>query len=250
MKTPIFFSLLLLIGCQKTKSTDSEAIATLPVVQEIPMESNDNFGNEKIIKTDTVGIYLNGEESSKDYILANLVEQQADQDSIVTVKYRLDFYQNKTKTASSKIVIKGFQKGSEWMASYGLTSETSKNSPFVQISVGYPACGYSHDNYLYYLKSSKLQLVHQWSTMSDSGWGSWVEIVNPSSNSEPKSFYCKTVAFVPADEDENMDMGILSHSDSISFELKDNKWTKMLLSAKDKPYFEKKMTFDQFNTAE
>jgi hypothetical protein len=245
-KIASLFFLMLLFGCQKTKPTDAATITEIIEPQETLELTND----EKIIKTDTVAIYTDGTESSTDYILANLVDQQADKDSIVTVKYRLDFYQNKTKTASSKIAIKGFQKGSEWMASYGLTSETSKNSPFVQISIGYPACGYSHENYLYYLKNSGLQLVHQWSTMSDSGWGSWVEIVNPSTNSEPKSFYCKTVAFVPADEDENLDMGVLTHSDSISFELKDSKWKKVLLSAKDKPYFEKKMTFDQFNATE
>lgn len=247
MKIHTLFFLLVLIGCQKTKPTD--AAAPIAEIME-PQETLEVTNDEKIIKTDTISIYSDGTESSKDYILAHLVDQEADRDSIVTVKYRLDFYQNKTKTASSKIAIKGFEKGSEWMASYGLTSETSKNSPFIQLTVGYPACGYSHDNYLYYLKNKGLQLVHQWSTMSDSGWGSWVEIENPSANSDPKSFYCKTVAFVPADEDENLDMGILSHSDSISFELKDNKWKKILLSAKDKPYFEKKMTFDQFNSTE
>ncbi|WP_281634273.1 hypothetical protein [Flavobacterium luteolum] len=246
MKIHTLFFLLVLIGCQKTKPTDTTSVAEIIEPQETLEVTND----EKIIKTDTVSIYTDGTESSTDYVLAHLVDQQADKDSIVTVKYRLDFYQNKNKTASSKIAIKGFQKGSEWMASYGLTSESSKNSPFIQISLGYPACGYSHDHYLYYLKNKALQLVHQWSTMTDSGWGSWVEIENPSTNSDPKSFYCKTVAFVPADEDENVDMGILSHSDSISFELKDSKWKKVLLSAKDKPYFEKKMTFDQFNSVE
>jgi len=247
MKISLLLFSILLIGCQKTKSTETEIVAELPAAQEISVETDDS-ANDKVIKTDTIAIYVNEEQSSKDYILANLVEQQADQDSIVTVKYRLDFYQNKNKTASSKITIKGFEKGSEWVASYGLTSETSKNSPFVQISVGYPACGYTHDNYLYYLKNNTLQLVHQWNTMTDSGWGSWVEIANPSKNSDPKSFYCKTVAFVPADEDENLDMGILTHSDSISFELKGNQWSKRLLSTKDKAYFEKKMTFDQFNS--
>jgi hypothetical protein len=243
----LFFSLLIFIGCQKTKPTD----AAPPIAEIIePQETLEVSADEKIIKTDTVAIYTDGTESSTDFILAHLVDQQADKDSIVTVKYRLDFYQNKTKSASSKVAIKGFEKDSEWTASYGLTSETSKNSPFIQITVGFPACGYAHDNYLYYIKDSGLQLVHQWSSMTDSGWGSWVEIVNTSTKSDPKSFYCKTVAFIPADEDENMDMGILKHSDSISFELKDNKWKKMLLSAKDKPYFEKKMTFDQFNTPE
>ncbi|WET00745.1 hypothetical protein [Flavobacterium sp. YJ01] len=244
MKTPILFSLLLLIGCQKSKPTDAPPIAEIIEPQETLIIADD----EKIIKTDTIGIYTDGTESKTDYILAHLVNQEADQDSIVTVKYRLDFYQNKTKTASSGILIKGFEKGSEWVASYGLNGENAKESPFLQISVGYPACGYSHENYLYYLKNKELQLVHQWSTMSDSGWGNWLEIINPEKNSEPKSFYCKTVAFVPADDDNNLDMGVLTYSDSIAFELKGKQWKKNLLSIKDKAYFEKKMTFDQFNS--
>jgi hypothetical protein len=242
MKIHAFLLLFVLIGCQKTKSEASQSATELPVPQETGVVAAD----EKIIKTDTISMYSDGKESSDDYILANLIEQKADKDSIVTAKYRLDFYQNKTKATSSKITIKGFQKGSEWVASYGLNSEGSSKSPFIQVSVGYPACGYSHDNYLYYFKNNTLQLVHQWATMTDSGWGSWVEIVSTESNPDPKSFYCKTVAFEPT-EDDNMDMGIVTYSDSISFELKDDRWKKMLLSSKDKPYFEKKMTFDEFH---
>jgi len=243
MKLAPLFLVFLLIGCQKPKPTENKSFAEAITPNKPVILSND----EKIIKTDTIAIYTEGTESSTDYILAHLVDQKADQDSIVTVKYRLDIYQNKTKTASSGISIKGFQKGSEWMASYGLTSDNSKNSPFLQISVGYPACGYAHDNYLYYLRNKDLQLVHEWITMSDSGWGNWLEIINPTKSSDPKSFYCKTVAFVPDDENENLDMGVLTYSDSIAFELKGNQWKKNLLSAKDKAYFEKKMTFDQFN---
>lgn len=242
MKIAPLFLVLLLIGCQKTKSKAPESITELPVIQENTVISSD----EKIIKTDTIALYTDGKESAEDYILANLTEQKADQDSIVTVKYRLDFYQNKVKTTSSKITIEGFQKGSEWVASYGLNSEGSTRSPFIQVSVGYPACGYTHDNYLYYFKNSSLQLVHQWSTMTDSGWGSWIEIVSSESSSDPKSFYCKTVAFEPSD-DENQDMGIVKYSDSITFQLKNHQWKKLLLSAKDKPYFEKKMSFDEFH---
>lgn len=242
MKIPHLLPLLLLIGCQKTKSEAPQSVTELPVIQENVVVSPD----EKTIKTDTIVMYSDGKESADDYVLANLIDQKADKDSIVTAKYRLDFYQNKTKTTSSKITIKGFQKGSEWVASYGLNSEGSSRSPFIQVSVGYPACGYTHDNYLYYFKNSSLQLVHQWSTMTDSGWGNWIEIVSPQTNSSPSSFYCKTVAFEPADDD-NEDMGVVKYSDSISFELKDDRWKKILLSSKDKPYFEKKMTFDEFH---
>jgi len=102
------------------------------------------------------------------------------------------------------------------------------------------------DNYLYYFKNNDLQLVHHWQSMSDSGWGSWTEFVSVDSNTNPKIFYCKTVSFEPGDDDAE-DSGILKYSDSISFSLKGNKWKKKLLSAKDKPYFEKKMSFNEFH---
>ena len=102
------------------------------------------------------------------------------------------------------------------------------------------------DNYLYYFKNNDLQLVHHWQSMSDSGWGSWTEFVSVDSNTNPKIFYCKTVSFEPGDDDAE-DSGILKYSDSISFSLKGNQWKKKLLSAKDKPYFEKKMGFDEFH---
>ena len=71
------------------------------------------------------------------------------------------------------------------------------------------------------------------------------EFGNPSAKANPESFYCKTVSFEPDDNDENM--GIATHSDSIVFRLSGNQWKKQLLSAKDKIYFEKKMSFDDFH---
>ncbi|TPG36374.1 hypothetical protein [Flavobacterium pectinovorum] len=240
MKPQYLFILCILMGCQKPKS-ESQITSITPenktkTVVAVP---------EKFLKTDTISITEGEESAANSYILANLVGQKADKDSIVTAKYQLDFYQNKTKTASSKITIKGIEKGSEWGASYGLTSATAKNSSFVQISFGYPACGYMQSNYLYYLKTNDLQLVHQWDSMTDSGWGSWVEFENPSAKANPESFYCKTVSFEPDDNDENM--GTVTHSDSIVFRLSGNSYKKELLSAKDKTYFEKKMSFDAFH---
>lgn len=242
MKPQYLFIACLLIACQKPKPVD-QAIAATPGTKTETIAAKENF-----LKTDTISIADYGETSEDNYILANLLEQKADKDSIVTAKYQLDFYQNKTKTTTSKITIKGVDKGSEWAAIYGLGTESAKNSPFIQISFGYPACGYNQSHYLYYLKSNDIQLVYDWYTISDSGWGSWVEFENPSAKANPESFYCKTVSFEPDDNDENM--GIAKHSDSIVFRLSGNQWQKQLLSAKDKTYFEKKMSFDDFHKQE
>lgn len=239
MKTQHLFFLFLLISCQKPKSE-------LQIENVIPEKKTETIAiKESFLKTDTISISEDEETSKSSFILAHLLNQKADKDSIVTVKYQLDFYQNKSKVASSKITIKGFEKGSEFYASTGLTKETSKNSPFIQVDFGYPACGYVHQNYLYYIKNTDLQLVHQWEAMSDSGWGSWVEFVNPTSKKDPESFYCKTISFEPEDDDENR--GTVSHSDSIVFHLSGNHWKKQLLSAKDKVYFKKKIVFNEFH---
>lgn len=242
MKITHCFILILLIGCQKEQKKSqpsSSDIEQKPAVALYTKEIED-----KALKTDTI-VLSEDKNELVNYILANLIEQKADKDSIITSKFRLDFYQNKNKIASSKITIKGYDKGSEWGGSYGL-KDASENSSFIKIDTGYPACGYVFEYYLYYLKNNDLQLVHQWQSMSDSGWGNWTEFITDESKKDPEVFYCKTVSFEPGDDDSE-DSGILMYSDSISFSLKGNLWKKKLLSAKDKPYFEKKMSFNEFH---
>lgn len=159
MKPQYLFIACLLIGCQKPKPVD-QAIAATPGTKTETIAAKENF-----LKIDTISIADYGETSKDNYVLAYLLDQKADKDSIVTGKYRLDFYQNKTKTSSSNISIKGVDKGSEWNAIYGLGTESAKSSPFIQISFGYPACGYNQSHYLYYLKNNDIQLVYDWYTI-------------------------------------------------------------------------------------
>ena len=81
--------------------------------------------------------------------------------------------------------------------------------------------------------------------MTDSGWGSWVEFLNPSGKANPESFYSKSITYEPTDDNE--DLGILSYSDSIVFRWKGTHWQKELLSEKDKAYFQKKISYDEFH---
>ncbi|MDX6190346.1 hypothetical protein SGQ83_13375 [Flavobacterium sp. Fl-318] len=241
MKIQYLFILAFFISCQKEKN-----IADIPSVANQENKTEEvTIAKEKFLKTDTISFYETAGTTKNSYILAHLLNQKIDKDSVITGNYQLDFYRNKIKTASSKLTIKGTTEGSEWSASYGLSASDTKNSSFIQISYGYPACGYAHDNYLYQLNNNNLELVHEWITMSDSGWGSSVELTNPSGKSNPDFFYCKRVAFEP--DDENEEMGYEKHYDSIVFQLKNKLWTKKMLSVEDKPYFEKKRSFDEFH---
>lgn len=243
MKIKHLFILLILTGCQKEqKIAQTASYNSIEVPKAVA--ANTNEAEEVSLKTDTI-LLSKDKNASVSHVFVHLTKQELDKDSIVTSKFRLDFYQNKNKIASSKITIKGHDKGSEWGGSYGL-NESSENSSFIKIDTGYPACGYVFEYYLYYLKNNDLQLVHQWQAMSDSGWGNWTEFITSESKKDPEVFYCKTVSFEPGD-DNSEDSGILKYSDSISFSLKGNRWKKKLLSAKDKPYFEKKMSFNEFH---
>ncbi|KUJ61142.1 hypothetical protein AR687_14515 [Flavobacteriaceae bacterium CRH] len=244
MKIQAIIFLSLLISCQKPKTVSQ-------IQTEKPNAKNTTetiVSKETFLKTDTISISDDGETSKDNYILVNLLDQKVDKDSMVVAKFRLDFYLNKIKTSDSKITITGIEKGSEWGAIFGLGTESIKSSPFIQVTFGYPACGYMQSNYLYYAKNNDLQLVHEWNSMSDSGWGNWVKFENPTSKTNPESFYCKTVAFDPDDNDENM--GTVTYSDSIVFRLSGNRWKSQLLTAKDKNYFEKKISFNDFHKQE
>ncbi|QOG04869.1 hypothetical protein IHE43_03110 [Flavobacterium sp. MDT1-60] len=236
MKTHICFILFLLMGCQKPKPALQIASKTTKAkIEAIAVKENS-------LRTDTIIFDKN---AAITHVLIHLTEQKPDKDSIIESKFRLDFYKNKNKITSKKITIKGYEKGSEWSGSYGFPDSSQNNPSFIKIDFGYPACGYTFENYLYYLKNNDLQLVHQWQSMSDSGWGNWTKFLSLESKNDLEIFYCKSVSFEPADDDSE-DSGILTYSDSISFSLIGNHWKKKLLSPKDKPYFEKKMSLNEF----
>ncbi|MEN2401980.1 hypothetical protein GKZ90_0019480 [Flavobacterium sp. MC2016-06] len=239
MKIQHLFFLALLISCQKEKTVTKKSVVSAPKKKtEIIVPAENDFS-----KTDTIPISENGDPSETDYILARVLSHKVDKDSIVTVKYQLDFYLNKIKTTSTEVSIENYEKGSEWSASFSLAPAATKRSSFIEVDFGFPACDYTHENYLYYLNNNDLQVVYHWFRMSGSGIS--IEFTNPSEKPNPDFIYCKTVMF--ESDDDNDEMGTETHSDSIGFQFKNNKWTKQLLSVEDKVYFKKRMSFNEFN---
>lgn len=245
MKIKHLFVLMILtiVSCQKDPKkalTQNKLIAENQQIAEVEKKVTE----ERILHTDTIRISENKNDVIS-HIFANLMKQEADKDSIVTSTFRLDFFKGKTKISSSTVAIPYYEKNSEWGGSLGLTNSSNKNSSFIKIDVGYPACGYTFSYYLFYLKNNNLQLVHEWQAMSDSGWGMWTEFITDDLDKDPVKFYCKTVSLEPDDNDLE-DSGVLKYSDSTLFSLQGNKWKKKLLSAKEKPYYEKRTTATAF----
>lgn len=246
MRIVLFILFAFFISCQKQKGISKPETSIQEKTKLIAARTTD-----KLLKTDTVFVYDSGELNPNFFVLEHLLAKKMDKDSLLTMSYRLDFYIDKKNIASSRIIIPNYTNGSEWSGSLGLSDATSKQSPFVTIQLGYPACGYAQQNFLFFIKKEKLQLVHQWESVFDSGWGSWVEIHNPEHKVEPQSFYCKTVSFEPSDDTtEEEEKGILSYSDSTVFRLKNNQWRKQLITTKNLPYFKKEMTFNEYHKNE
>jgi hypothetical protein len=202
---------------------------------------------EKIISTDSISVFGTSDVKGSDVVLAHLLQTKIDKDSMVKAYYRLDFFSKKSKIKSFDLELTNFENGSEWSSFYGLSVHEPVTSSFIQISFGYPACGYSQEHFLFYKNKGAVELVHKWSSSSDSGWGSWVVFSRAKSNSETV-FYCHTVSF--SADDDNEDMGVVFLSDSIQFKKKNNKWIKKFSTPKDFVYSEKKESFDAFYSVE
>lgn len=105
MKLKHLFILMTLASCQKEqKITQPANFNSIGAPKTIA--ANTKAIEESSLRTDTIIL----SEDKNEYILANLTDQKADKDSIVTSKFRLDFYQNKNKAVSSKIKSKDMKK--------------------------------------------------------------------------------------------------------------------------------------------
>ncbi|MES2544675.1 MAG: hypothetical protein V4548_07310 [Bacteroidota bacterium] len=195
-----------------------------------------NFSKSDLVDT----IFFSDVETTKfqDFAIANLLQKKYEKDSFCIASFRLDFMKNSKLIYSHKIQIKGFDQGSDW---YGNFEFDSIYPSLKTVNVGYPACGYVWNHYLFDFNDNNETLVHQWQSMSDSGWGTWTKFI--AGNNE--SFYCKTISYSP--KDDNDDVGIEEDLDSIKFEKINKKWIKTYLTPKDSVYRKIEVSFDDFH---
>ncbi|MGX7667787.1 hypothetical protein [Flavobacterium pedocola] len=226
-----FFLLVLLNGCKKEAPTLSQEMNSPTVIAPQAKPSTET-------ETDTIFFSYEKTAKWKDYVLVHLLNRTFDKDSICTARFKLNFMTEQSLVASHDLEIKGYDIGSGWSGNFELDSVAS---PLKRIHLGYPACGYIQSNFLFYTAAKKIDLVYQWDSMSDSGWGSWGEVVSGT----PQNFYFRKQSYSPDDNDE--DMGINEFSDSTHFELKNNRWVKTIITPEGKAYRSKKISFDDFH---
>lgn len=225
--------LLLITSCKKEATKPITGNDT--VIAAVPLKKTNATNGATI---DTAFFSFDSKSRQKEYVLVHTLQKKYDNDSICKAQFRLDFIQNRKRMYSHNIEINGFDEGSAWYANYEVDSLAS---PLKSVTVGYEACGYMQHNYLFYVTDKKGDLIHQWKSMSDSGWGSWGEIISGT----PQNFYFHMESFSP--EDDNEDTGSNEFSDSTHFELKNEKWLKTVLTPEGKTYRKKKLSFNDFH---
>ena len=231
-KTLVILCLLFVFVCCKKEpiSEKKQSIKTRLVSKPI-----------QILKTDTIHFSYKSDVKD-DYAIIHLLEEKYTKDSLCTSKFRIDFIQKKSKIFSDLVTIKGVEKESNW---YGMYEMDTIYSPFKRLSFGYPACGYTQDNFLYYIDNKESAKIHTWLSIFDGGWFNNVEFF-PISKTK---FACRTASFWSDDsEQENNEtdeeFGILEHSDSIVFDLQKGKWSKSIITPKEKVYRKKRVAFE------
>lgn len=196
--------------------------------------------NERRMKIDTVFFNYNEKTKLNDYALISILERNYREDSISSATFKIDFIFKKQLVYSHQLKVKNIDNGSEW---YGNLELDSIASPLKTISIGYPACGYSQKKFLFYINpEAKSNLVYQWESMSDSGWGTWSQVIS----GNPENFIFRTESFSPKEEDSE-DIGIVEYSDSIEFKLVNNQWKQIYKTPRGKIFRSITKSFDEFH---
>ena len=181
--------------------------------------------------------------SQGNYVLAKLLSKAYSKDSICDATFALEFNFKKEPKAVTKLYIKGFDEGSEWYGNYVLDSVYS---PLKEISLGYPACGYTRNHYLFHWNKKKQQLIHEWYSVGDSGWSSGGEIVGGTQN----HIIFRDESFLPDEQNtdsETDEWGINGFSDSIHLDYQNGTWVKKLITPKDKVYRSVRKSFEEYH---
>ncbi|WP_162126742.1 hypothetical protein [Flavobacterium phycosphaerae] len=184
-----------------------------------------------------------------DKVVITTVKKTVAKDSSETALLRFDFY-NKigiVQIVSAKLWTEG--EGGEWyLSENALDTEKSgkKDNRFFELSYGFPACGYIHTHFLFFMDNNKLQLVTTYESMVDGEYGHWTQFEPQFSDDKLVSFTSVEVT-VGADDskpesDENL---VRTFSDSIEYTFNAERWTAKRITPKGKEYRTEIKTFKE-----
>ncbi|MBX3165632.1 MAG: hypothetical protein KF900_14240 [Bacteroidetes bacterium] len=222
-------------GCQNNAETENSQATEVVTAETDVMQ-------QPLTPADTIFFSYEYNEKYNDYALVYLLNKTYDKDSVCTANFKLSFIKNNASIYETELQIRGYENESEWMIGDSQLGEVTAPSLHC-VSFGYPACGYIQEHFIFHISETKSDLVHQWQSAKDGGYGFWGNVVSGT----PTDFYFRMETYYPAGENEPDDMGIYEVSDSIHFHLENNKWQISYLTPKDSAYRSQKIPFDDFH---
>lgn len=196
--------------------------------------------NEIVLKTDTLKLSFDKDLEEDDFILIKLLEKNFTNDGIEESKFKFDFYRNGKLENNFSVNVNFLVDESDW---HGNTlfnfSEKHEYSPYIIITNGYPACGYTQTNFLIDVRKENIQLIDTFYSVGDGGWftsTTFEEISNSKLGARHENYW--------QEEDDTDEMGTLTFSDSVNYILENKNWIKKYITPKDSIYKKQKISFD------
>lgn len=202
----------------------------------------------KALHIDTLMITSSATTNCVDKVLISTIKKEINKDSIVKATIRFDFYDKNKLVKSFPSTIEYGQEEGEWYLNQNIFSTAKNEDAFIQLSNGYPACGYVQTNFLFFIGTNDIQLITINETMSDSGYGTYTTYEPHYQNNKLVAFSSKVVN-VDSDESKpsSDDDLVISYSDSVVYKWKTNKWIEKFKSEKGKTFRKEFKKFDDYH---
>lgn len=247
--------LLLLVFLSSCKEDKSEIKRS---TEKKELSSSDTIASYEIKRTLDSVIAFDTLRKLKilDRVAITPLKKKGEKNGSETVLLRFDFY-NKiglVKSVSANLFTEG--EGGDWYLYENAIAENEKGKTderFFELSYGYPACGYIHTHFLFFMESNKIQLVTKHESMVDGIYGHWTQF-------EPQFSENKIISFTSSeitvgsdeskpynDDDENLEK---TFSDSIRYTYNSNEWISKRITPKGKVYRTEFKSFNELNTQE
>ncbi len=241
MKIIILASLVALLCCSDKKSVAADAIYM----------TSESSSKETILpktKTDTFNLESPGK--LFDSVLVSLIKKERRKDGDSTGFYRIDFISGQQLQHTYTLKIDFDMEGRQWSLYENFMQEpkTKANDPrFLNLSNGYPACGYGHDNFLFFVNNGKIAVVDTWQSVFDGGFGSDRTFIPTYKGNVVTSFSGYDVEIDQAENStDSLEILQFRYKDSVRFDFKSGNWKKKRLTPKGKVYRTEQRPFDEY----
>ncbi len=203
-------------------------------------------GNETILKKETFKLEKLATLKIVNKLVVSLLLKETSKDGLEMAFYKLEFYNKETLVKSFETSIALDDEEGEWNINETAFEENNK---FIEISYGYPACGYTQTNFLFFIDKSNCQLVAKNESMADGGYGTWTSYAPIFKENVFSSFTSKIVQIESDDSkpyNENNEDLIINYSDSIVYTQESNIWVGKKITPKGKIYRKESTLFNNY----